>query len=258
MEKGNFMQDCFESIEYADKIVALTGAGVSTLSGIRDFRGENGIYIKDPFWKGFPVENLLDTDFFRKHPDLFYQYARENLYPMTNCPPSIAHRTLALMEKRGLLDMLYTQNIDLLHSKAGSSRLREFHGSLRGHSCIQCKGTFEDASIRERIFKGEIPVCPSCGGLLKPDIVFYGDPMDEKLLDQAFHDFESADILIVMGTSLTVPPVSGLPMASILNQRKLLIVNASPTKYDEYAAWHFPDIEKFCKKIDAYFSLCGQ
>src|SRR5574344_2628745 len=109
------MNSCLDEFDYADKIVALSGAGVSTLSGIRDFRGKNGVYVKDPVWNGYPVEDLLDTDFFNAHPDLFYQYAGENLYPMTECLPSIAHETLAMMEKHDMLSRLYTQNIDGLH-----------------------------------------------------------------------------------------------------------------------------------------------
>ena len=249
------MNSCLVEFDYADKIVALTGAGVSTLSGIRDFRGQNGVYVKDPVWNGYPVEILLDTDFFNALPDLFYQYAGENLYPMTECLPSIAHETLAMMEKHDMLSRLYTQNIDGLHSKAGCVKVEELHGSFRGHHCSQCQETFGLEPIRSQVMAGIVPHCPKCDGIVKPDVVFYGDPMDEELLDQAFHDFETADFLLVMGSSLTVAPVSSLPTATVLNGGTLVLVNDSPTPYDQKAAYKFPDIEAFCKELQEYFNL---
>ena len=245
--------ECFELFEYAEKIVALTGAGVSTLSGIPDFRGKNGFYTQGTLFEGYDRQTLFDIDFFHLHPEIFYRFAHEYLYPMLDKTPSVCHNVLASLQQKGIVDALYTQNIDCLHTKAGS-KAYELHGTLYTHSCCKCGDFYMPLNeIRRIVAKGEVPRC-HCGGLIKPDVVFYGENLDEKLLEQAFHDFETADIVLVFGSSLTVAPVSSLPMACKLNHGKIIIVNEQPTSYDRDAAFIFPDIQQFCTALHRFYA----
>lgn len=245
--------ECFETFEYAEKIVALTGAGVSTLSGIPDFRGKNGFYTQGTLFEGYDRQTLFDIDFFHLHPEIFYRFAHEYLYPMLDKTPSVCHNVLASLQQKGVVDALYTQNIDCLHTKAGS-KVCELHGTLYTHSCCKCGDFYMPLDeIRKIVAQGEVPRC-HCGGLIKPDVVFYGENLDEKLLEQAFHDFETADIVLVFGSSLTVAPVSTLPMACKLNHGKIIIVNEQPTSYDRDAAFIFPDIQKFCTALQRFYA----
>lgn len=244
--------ECFESFEYAEKIVALTGAGVSTLSGIPDFRGKNGFYTQGTLFEGYDRQTLFDIDFFHLHPEIFYRFAHEYLYPMLDKTPSVCHNVLASLQQKGVVDALYTQNIDCLHTKAGS-KAYELHGTLYTHSCCKCGDFYMPLDeIRKIVAQGEVPRC-HCGGLIKPDVVFYGENLDEKLLNQAFYDFENVDIVLVFGSSLTVAPVSSLPMACKLNHGKIIIVNEQPTSYDRDAAFIFPDIQKFCTALQRFY-----
>ena len=244
--------DCFDLFDYAENAVVLTGAGISTLSGIPDYRGKSGLDSKKELFEGYNRGKITDIDFFPKHPDIFYRYAKKYIYPMLDKAPSVGHITLAELQKRGIIDKLYTQNIDTLHTKAGSTTY-ELHGSLAGHTCMKCGlYGFTTTEIRSCIEHGGIPYC-SCGGLIKPDVIFFGEELNEELLSQAFNDFMSADIILVIGSSLTVPPVSTLPMAVSLNHAKLIIVNEQPTQYDQYATHKFNDIAEFCQNARDYF-----
>ena len=244
--------DCFELFDYAEKIVALTGAGISTLSGIPDFRGKNGFYTNNITFEGYDRQTLLDLKFFVQHPEIFYRFALQYMYPMLEKTPSVGHITLAELQKRGILDVLYTQNIDLLHTKAGA-KAYELHGQLNSHSCMKCGNFyFTNEEIYQLLAQGKVPYC-HCGGLVKPDVVFFNEELNEKLLEQAFHDFETSDIALVIGSSLSVPPVCTLPMAARLNHGKIIIVNEQPTQYDQYATYKFNDIADFCQNIQDYF-----
>ena len=247
-------EKCFELLDSTENVVVLTGAGVSTLSGIPDFRGQNGFYTSNTKYGGFEMETLLSLGFFKCYPELFYGFANEFLYPMLNKVPSVAHITLAKMQQRGICRHIYTQNIDRLHTKAGGIAY-ELHGNLVEHYCLECgKSDFSISEIVEKSAKGEVPYC-SCGGLIKPKVVFYGENLDEELLDMAFAEFERADVALILGSSLTVTPVSTLPMASRVNHKKLIIVNAQETEYDKYAEFTFPDIAEFCNSATSYFKL---
>ena len=246
--------DCFDLFEFAENVVVLTGAGISTLSGIPDYRGKSGLDSKKELFEGYNRGKITDIDFFPKHPDIYYRYARKYIYPMLDKAPSVGHITLAALQKRGIIDKLYTQNIDTLHTKAGSTTY-ELHGSLAGHTCMKCGlYGFTTTEIRSCIEYGKVPYC-NCGGLIKPDVIFFGEELNEELLSQAFNDFMSADIILVIGSSLTVPPVSTLPMAVSLNHAKLIIVNEQPTQYDQYATHKFNNIAEFCVEAQEYFSL---
>ena len=244
---------CFKAIEEAPRVSVLTGAGVSTLSGIQDFRGENGFYNQKGPLYGVSREQLFDIDFFRARPEIFYCYARDYLYPMLDKTPSIAHTVLAKMQKAGRIGTVYTQNIDCLHTKARGGRVVELHGTLREHACIDCGRTFETAKARECAEAGNVPRCPECSGLVKPRVVFFGEQLNDNDLSVAFRDAEISDILLVLGSSLTVSPVSSLPAAARVNNRKIVIVNKQPTPFDRDAAFRFDDIALFCGEMEKYF-----
>ena len=247
-------QKCFEMLERSRRVAVLTGAGVSTLSGISDFRGANGFYTKGSLLYGVRREELFDIGFFRRRPEVFYQYAREYLYPMLDKTPSIAHTTLAAMQKQGLCGTIFTQNIDTLHSKAGATDCVELHGSLREHFCIDCGRTFPTPEIRKRAEKEPVPRC-ACGGLIKPRVVFFGESLDEDDLNRAFRECGHCDVLLVLGSSLTVTPVANLPMAAAGGGADVVIVNAQPTPFDREATCRFDDIAVFCEKLQARFHL---
>ncbi len=231
--------------------VAFSGAGISTLSGIRDFRGRNGVYLEP--WRGRPVEEILSLDCFLEAPELFYGWAAEFLYRLDEFHPAAVHRALALLEAKGVLQSVYTQNIDLLHQKAESRNVHELHGSPAHHHCLGCRREFPYAEIAPTVLAGGVPRCPGCGGVIKPDIVFYGEGLDEALLDRAFREFEQAELLLVLGSSLTVQPAASLPMATRRGGGKIVIVNAQPTPLDRYAALRGDDLGPLFEELERRF-----
>ena len=239
----------------ARHLVALTGAGVSTLSGIRDFRGRNGVY-NEP-WHGYRVEEILSIDCFEREPELFYEWAREFVYRLEDFEPSAAHLALAHLEAAGILKSLYTQNIDLLHTKAGSRRVFEVHGSPANHRCRRCGATRTYAEVAPLVRSGEVPRCP-CGGVFKPDIVFYGENLDEALLERGWEEFRRADAALVMGSSLTVYPAAGLPEQTVRGGGKVVIVNAQPTSLDRHAALCFDDLAEFAAQVEEILSSAAE
>ena len=238
-------------IRTAKNMTAFTGAGVSTLSGIRDFRGANGV-CRQP-WHGRAVEDILSLDTFREEPELFYAWACEFVYCLERFEPSVVHRVLAKLESVQLLKALYTQNIDLLHTKAGSRNVYEIHGSPATHRCLKCGLLYSYAEISPIVLGGKVPHCERCGGLVKPDIVFYGENLDEALLSKGFSDFENSDLVLVLGSSLTVQPAASLPMAAKYGGADIVIVNNQPTSLDSSAVMTFEDLEEVFDYLDEVF-----
>lgn len=232
--------------------VAFTGAGVSTLSGIRDFRGTGGFYTGS--YHGKQVEDLLSLDLFHHDPSLFYGWAREFVYVLDTFQPSVVHRVLSTMEKKKLLSGLYTQNIDVLHHKAGSERVWEIHGSPMTHHCLSCgtMATYEEVAPTVQLH--QVPHCSACGGILKPDIVFYGEQLDSALLDRAYREMGKADLVLVLGSSLTVQPAASLPMATYYHGGKIVIVNAQETPLDKYAKLRFHDLRETFLELESWLS----
>lgn len=230
----------------AGRIVVLTGAGVSTLSGIPDFRSSDGLYSKE--FGHMNVEAILDIDFFTSHPDVFYDWAREYWFQMERYKPNIIHETLALMEKKGKLsEGIFTQNIDGLHQKAGSKKVYELHGSLREGYCMKCRRHYSYSYLADAVNSHAVPVCHSCGGLVKPDIVFYGEALNSTTLMRGENAFSYADLAIVLGSSLVVNPAASLPFISARAGKDIVIVNRDRTYIDDYAALKFDDLEEFFK-----------
>ncbi|MDR0442467.1 MAG: NAD-dependent deacetylase [Treponema sp.] len=227
----------FALIKEAKHLVALTGAGVSTLSGIRDFRGKNGLYNE------MDAEKIFSIDYFMQDPSFYYNQAGSFIYNIDEKEASIVHIVLGELEQRGCLKALITQNIDLLHQKGGSKNVIEIHGSPKVHYCLRCAGVrmgFDEVAALVR--KGEMPACPKCGRVLKPAITFFGESLPAEALREAVDESQKADVMLVLGTSLTVHPAASMPDYTLRNGGKIVIVNNMPTPLDRRAALHFDDL----------------
>ena len=212
-------------LRQAERAVVLTGAGISTPSGIPDFRSEGtGLWSHDE-----PMEvGSLNT--FRTAPERFYHWFRPLARQIFNAQPNPAHTALAELEKAGRLRMIVTQNIDILHQKAGAQHVVEMHGTLATLSCTQCFRQFQSAEFLEPfIEKGTIPHCPNCSGILKPDVILFGEQLPQKAWMEAQREARQCDLMLVAGSSLEVLPVAGLPMQALDRGAHLIIVNNSPT-----------------------------
>ena len=237
----------------AGRIVVLTGAGVSTLSGIPDFRSSDGLYSKE--FGNMRVEEILDIDFFRDHPDVFYQWSRDYWFQMDKFQPNIIHRTLAEMEKRGKLsEGIFTQNIDALHQRAGSRKVYELHGSIANGYCMNCHRHYDYKYMADVVNSGIKPICSSCGGLVKPDIVFYGENLNTTTLMRAENAFSYADLAIVLGSALVVNPAASLPYISARSGKDIVIVNRDKTYIDDYAVLKFNDLGSFFEELNQYLN----
>ena len=212
-------------IEASDNIVFFGGAGVSTESGIPDFRSTDGLYHQK---FEYPPETILSHTFFYQHTEYFYRFYREKMLPL-EAEPNAAHRALAALERAGKLRAIVTQNIDGLHQKAGSKNVYELHGSIWRNYCTKCSKSYSAEFIRD---SGGVPHC-ACGGLIKPDVVLYEEGLDEKTIKGAVRAIAEADVLIVGGTSLTVYPAAGL--IRYYGGNRLVLINRDETPYDGYA-----------------------
>ncbi len=214
-----------EKLCKARRAVFFGGAGVSTESGIPDFRSVDGLYNMK---YDFPPEEILSHDFFFKKTEEFYRFYRDKIY----CPeakPNGAHLSLARLERDGILSAVVTQNIDGLHQAAGSRTVYELHGSIKRNYCVKC-GRFFDEDF---VMKSEgVPRC-ECGGLVKPDVVLYGEMLDDECVNGAVSAIASADLLIVAGTSLTVYPAAGF--LSYFRGDAIVLINRDPTPFDSRA-----------------------
>ncbi len=226
--------------------VVFTGAGVSTLSGIPDFRGPQGLYKKPG------AEKLFDLDTFRRAPAAFYRQSADFIYGLEDHEPALIHRECARLERLGLISTLVTQNIDMLHQRAGSRSVIEVHGSPRRHTCLDCGAGHDFARIRDLVRRGECPACDACGGVVKPDIVFFGEGLDADALGNAMAAAAGAGLMLVLGSSLVVHPAAGIPLQTVKCGGKLAIVNAGPTPLDEWAEYRAEDLETcFAELADA-------
>lgn len=233
-------------IKESKKTVFLGGAGVSTASGIPDFRSAHGLYMEKKM--GVSYEEMLSHEYFVNNPLEFYDFMRKvMLYP--EAKPNPAHYALAKLEKAGYLQRVITQNIDGLHQLAGSKAVIELHGNENRYYCLSCGKTFDMSIVLENT---GIPRC-SCGGMVRPDVVLYQESLNEKDLLRAIADVQEAQLLLVAGTSLVVYPVAGL--VTYLNPKsKLVILNRDPTPYDGRAAMIFrEDLTEVLEKTAAAF-----
>jgi NAD-dependent deacetylase len=258
----NNVDQLFALIESARHCTALTGAGVSTLSGIRDFRGKNGLY------KEMDAEKIFDVDYFFRDPSFYYSHAKNFIYDLDEKQPSIVHTVLGELEKRGKLKAVITQNIDLLHTKGGSKRVIEIHGSPQVHYCPKCQKSSdaeeaalagEDAAAKRGFMpfaeaaaivqKGELPRCAKCGAVLKPAITFFGESLPVHALEAAETEGRNSDLMLVLGTSLTVYPAAGIPQLPLRGGGKIVIVNEMETPLDQHAVLHYTDLKAVFEEI---------
>ena len=215
-----------EMVEGSDNIVFFGGAGVSTESGIPDFRSQDGLYAQK--YK-YPPETIVSHTFYRQRPEEFFTFYKEKMLA-PDAEPNAAHRKLAEWEQQGKLKAVITQNIDGLHQKAGSKKVLELHGSVLRNYCEKC-GAFYDVHYIMRA--PGVPVCEKCGGRIKPDVVLYEEGLDMGILNEAVRCISEADMLIIGGTSLVVYPAAGL--IDYYHGNKLVLVNKSATSRDAQA-----------------------
>lgn len=205
----------------ASRVVFMTGAGISTASGLADFRGKEGLEKrKSPV----PYETLLSIDFFRRDPETFYTYYKDFLI-VGDAKPNVAHKKIAELGEK--VSAVVTQNIDGLHELAGSKNVIEVHGTTLSYSCVRCGRNYPEAYVKE---VPGVPKC-DCGGILRPDIVFYGEMLDDEKVSAAIREIRACDLLVVVGSSLVVYPAAGL-VRYRKPGAKLVIINYDPTPYD--------------------------
>jgi len=220
MEKKELLKNMIKSSEY---IVFMTGAGISVPSGIPDFRSASGLYSETIY--NVSPETILSHTYFMRYPEKFYDYYRNKMLYL-DAEPNIAHQTIAKMQN---VKAVITQNIDGLHQKAGSPVVIELHGSVHRNYCMKCGKFYPVETIA---YNEGVPKC-ECGGIIKPGVVLYEELLDEKAISDAIYHIRNADLLIVVGTSLLVNPAASL--IYYFKGENLVIINKSPTPYDDYA-----------------------
>lgn len=212
-------------------VAVLTGAGISTGSGIPDFRGPQGVWTRRP-----EEARLLEIGPFAREQDVrvagWRAWADSAVW---GARPTAAHRALTELERAGALIAVLTQNFDGLHQAAGSTRVVELHGSLATTSCLRCAASWPTPHVLERLPDEPDPACEECGGVLKPDVVYFGQPLPDEALAQAVAAATDADVFVAIGTTLTVQPVASLAALAVDAGARLVIVNAEPTPYDDLA-----------------------
>lgn len=217
-----------EILRESQNIVFFGGAGISTSSGIPDFRSSNGLYSKK-LNRNFTPEQAVSHSFFVRYPEEFYDFYKKNLiYP--EAKPNDCHIALAKLEKMGKLKAVVTQNIDGLHQAAGSKKVYELHGSVLRNYCMKCHAFYD---VNYVLQSDGIPKCEKCGGVVKPDVVLYEEGLDEQIISGAVHEISTADTLIIGGTSLVVYPAAGL--IDYFTGKKLILINKSTTSADNKA-----------------------
>ena len=221
-------------IRHSKHTVFFGGAGVSTASGIPDFRSESGLYKAEKVY-GQSLETLLSHSMFRRDPALFFRYYKENLIHI-DAKPNAAHLALARLEEMGLLHAVVTQNIDGLHQAAGSRTVYELHGSNHRHYCVQCRHRYTLGYVLAR--EG-VPLCEHCGAIVRPEVVLYEESLDDAVVSAALEAISRADLLIVGGTSLAVYPAAG--MLRYFAGGHLVLINRTETGADRHAQLIFRD-----------------
>lgn len=234
-------------IAHSRYMIAFTGAGVSTLAGIRDFRGKNGLLHE------CDADKLFDLDWFERDPGFFYRHTRDFIYNLHTIQPGTAHMELARLESLGILKSVITQNIDMLHQLAGSQNVIELHGSPHKHTCNNCGRVVFYSSIVTQLASRTVPRC-SCNGVFKPNIIFFGEMMDRLSLAAAEEEVDRADLMIVMGSSLVVQPAASFPELFAHQGKPLVIVNDQPTPLDYLATLRYTELEAFLAAITAMTS----
>jgi NAD-dependent deacetylase len=235
-----------EIIRGSKKLVAFTGAGLSAESGIPTYRGAGGL------WSKYDPSRYASIQYFLQDPSYYWNFFREDRYPMLKAArPNPAHRILVELEKSGQLFLVITQNIDGLHQLAGQSNVCELHGNTRQIRCLACRRIYPMEEIYQRLDKTLPPEC-SCGGMLKPDVVMFGESLPEEALKTAWQAARTCDTFLVLGSSLVVYPAAEIPVTAMENGAQLLIINIDPTPLDGLA-----DLVINRKAIEVLSALSG-
>jgi len=223
-----------ELMRQARRIAALTGAGISTAAGIPDFRGPRGLYVTQQY----DPEKTFDIGYFDRDPTYFFAFARDFVQLVERVKPTLTHRFLAALEGQGTLEAVITQNIDGLHQKAGSRRVLEVHGSVRSGHCRHCGNAYGYDALKAKVLREAVARCEACGGVVKPDIVFFGEAVQE--MEEASRVAARADVFLVIGSSLTVYPAALLPQYTtgcvvVVNQGPVEMAASDWVRVDEAA-----------------------
>lgn len=213
----------------SEKTVFFGGAGVSTESGVKDYRSEDGLYNTVREY-GVSPEEILSHSFFKKHPDTFYDFYYKYFLRET-AEPNRAHKALAQLEKEGRLSSVITQNIDGLHQAAGSSNVIELHGTVSYHYCPDCLAPFSNDEIKR--LSGKVPHCEKCGAVIRPKVTLYEEALDDNAVNHAINEISNADLLIIGGTSLAVYPAA--MYIRYFKGRHIVLINRDETQYDAMA-----------------------
>lgn len=220
------IQKFAEMLQESSDVVFFGGAGVSTESGVKDYRSSDGIYntVKD---YGVSPEVILSHDFFMEHPDVFYRFYAEYFLNLS-AKPNAAHKAIAELEAMGKIKAVITQNIDELHQAAGSRNVLELHGTTQKYHCVRCRKPYPHEKVEA--LNGKIPYCPSCGGLIRPEVTLYGEMLNQDVESRAIRALEQADMLIVGGTSLVVYPAAAY--LNFFRGRYIVVINRDETFMD--------------------------
>ncbi|MCG0239335.1 MAG: NAD-dependent deacylase [Firmicutes bacterium] len=226
------IQQLAAAMRQSRRTVVLTGAGASTEAGLPDWRGPAGI------WKQWNPAQIASLSAMRKHPVDFYQFYRYRLATLRGAKPGPVHRAMAALEQAGYVHCIITQNIDRLHQAAGSREVVEVHGNLDRAHCVECGAEYPPTALEVEVqTEADIPRCQRCGGLLKPGIVLFEEPLPEEAISRAFAESRQADLFLVVGSSLEVGPVNLTPRVAVDHGARLGILNLSPTYVDSLATW---------------------
>jgi NAD-dependent deacetylase len=219
-DQDTLIKKAAQDISSSHKTIALTGAGISVESGIPDFRSAGGL------WSKYDPEEYAHISAFRSNPEKVWHMLQEMMELVLGVEPNPAHRALAELEEMGLLSSVITQNVDGLHQRGGSKEVIEFHGSNQWLICLQCGYRQEAASFS---FKAIPPRCPQCNTILKPDVVFFGEPIPGEAQARAFEEARTCDLVLVVGTSAVVYPAAGIPTLAKQGGAKIIEINMEPT-----------------------------
>lgn len=219
-EQERLIKMAAKNIMDSQKTIALTGAGISVESGIPDFRSAEGL------WSKYDPEEYAHISAFRANPEKIWQMIKEMMELVLGVEPNPAHRALAELEQMGLLSSIITQNVDGLHQRGGSKEVIEFHGSNQWLVCLQCGYRQESASLSFEVIP---PRCPQCDSILKPDVVFFGEPIPWEAQTRSFEEARSCDVVLVVGTSAVVYPAAGIPTTAKQSGAKIVEINMEPT-----------------------------
>ena len=233
----NSIERAVSIMKNADRITAFTGAGISTESGISDFRSPGGVWDR---YRIVTYQEFLES---RESRMEYWAMKKELFSEIKDAQPNNAHKSLAELEKMGKLHCLITQNIDLLHQKAGSKNIIELHGSPLEHKCLSCGAKYSYEWISELVMADTVPYCEMCQGTIKPNIIFFGEMLDHQAIENAISAACHADLMLVLGSSLVVHPAASVPLYTVRNGGDLVIINDGETPLDNQAVLRYDDLE---------------